>query len=84
MPPHRAAAKATTTPAVVPIRNPPTASMIVFWADCQSGNRSPFQFSISAAMIADGAGRMNALRLARRIASSQTTSPPTATRTAGA
>ena len=41
---------ATTTPAVVPMRNPPTASISVFFADSNSGNRSPFQFSTSAAM----------------------------------
>ena len=58
---QRAAAKAKTTPVVVPMRKPPTASMIVFFADSNSGNRSPFQFSTSAATIADGAGRMNAL-----------------------
>jgi hypothetical protein len=58
--------------------------MIVFCADCQSGNRSPFQLVTSAPMIADGAGRMKALRLASRITASQTRRPATATSTAGA
>ena len=81
--PQRAARNATTTPAVVPMRKPPTASMIVLRAEAASGNRSPFQFSTSAAPIADGAGRMNELSPIPRMSTSHRTSPPSATSTAG-
>ena len=81
---QRAAANAKTTPVVVPMRNPPTASTIVFFADSNSGNRSPFQFSTRAAAIADGAGRMNVLRPRPRMSASHSTMPPAATRMAGA
>ena len=83
IPAQRVASSATTTPAVTPMTNPPTASKSVDCADFHSGNRSPFQLSISADRIAEGAGRMKARSWRLRTIASHRTSPAIATTTAG-
>ena len=80
---HRAVARATTTPVVVPIASPPRASMSVARADGSSPNRGELRFSIRAETIADGRGRTKPLRPSAVTATSQPMIPPANTSTAG-
>ena len=74
-PPSGRPANATTTPAVTPMMNPPTASKSVDWADC--AQREPLAVPVvdEGGQIADGAGRMNALSCRPRTIASQSDEP---------
>ena len=77
-------ANATTTPTTVPMTRPPIASRSVAAAEVSSAKRVPSsQFSPSAAMIAEGWGRMNALSASAPTMSSQPTRTNTKTPSGG-
>src|SRR3989304_1155090 len=80
---QRDVTNATATPAPVPRTRPPAASKSVAWAEANSGNCGLAQCSWSAAKMADGWGKMNALIESAPTTTSHRTSVPAATATEG-